>query len=389
MSASMSALDDKISYLPPPSCPRLSDRSRELRCIICFFLLLTIAIGSVILLSTWVNEEYEMTSVTSTRDLRPIPKLLSQVQRDPSSLPTIYYGQKLTPAHGNIVEGLPPPPPSTSSSCHSCMLLVLVDSAADNIKMRRSIRATWKTHPSVGVSACVVFSIVGEGLSPTLREELEEESQRFNDLVVFPESKALPESEHLLYQLFWAEATFDYTYLLKTKDQFYVRLETLLHDLRRLDLNSNVYWGYFDGTRRVGHSWSGKHSEPDWFLCSTFIRFAHSGGYIVSRQLIQRLLKTADYLQLYQNEDISIATWLTPFNDVEWRHDARFDTDVGMSRGCLNSYIIFPVNSPSDMVQRHDRLEQSGHVCRKEHTVLQSHTYDFTVKPAECCRDIV
>ena len=48
---------------------------------------------------------------------------------------------------------------------------------------------------------------------------LKEEAQQFRDMAIFPESAALPESEHLLYQLGWAQATFSYHYLLRTKDR--------------------------------------------------------------------------------------------------------------------------------------------------------------------------
>lgn len=83
-----------------------------------------------------------------------------------------------------------------------------------------------------------------------------------------------------------------------------------------------------------------------------------------------------------------MATWLSPFGDVEWKHDVRFDTDPGQSRGCQNSFIIFPTNNHGDMIQRHQRLAESGRVCRKEHFILHSHSYDFTVLPAQCCHEL-
>ena len=49
--------------------------------------------------------------------------------------------------------------------------------------------------------------------------QLKAESQKHKDMAIFPESSVLPESEHLLYQLGWAEGTFSYRYLLRTKDR--------------------------------------------------------------------------------------------------------------------------------------------------------------------------
>jgi hypothetical protein len=48
---------------------------------------------------------------------------------------------------------------------------------------------------------------------------LKEEAQQNRDMAIFLGSAALPESEHLLYQLGWAHTTFSYHYLLRTKDR--------------------------------------------------------------------------------------------------------------------------------------------------------------------------
>lgn len=41
---------------------------------------------------------------------------------------------------------------------------MLVDSIATNYDMRQSVRETWMTHPSVGISVIVVFTIAGNQL---------------------------------------------------------------------------------------------------------------------------------------------------------------------------------------------------------------------------------
>ena len=46
----------------------------------------------VVLCVGWVESEFEMTSVTSTRELRPVPRQLVQMVRDPASLSVIYHG---------------------------------------------------------------------------------------------------------------------------------------------------------------------------------------------------------------------------------------------------------------------------------------------------------
>ena len=54
----------------------------------------------------WVETEFEMTSVTSTREVRPVPKMLLEMVRDPTSLPVMYHGAskqgKDTPIQVNL-----------------------------------------------------------------------------------------------------------------------------------------------------------------------------------------------------------------------------------------------------------------------------------------------
>ena len=144
-------------------------------------------------------------------------------------------------------------------------------------------------------------------------------------------------------------------------------MDELVHELHqhidREPQSIALYWGFFEGNRSAKQHWRGKHTEPDWFLCNEFIRFAHSGGYIISHSVAQRLVRLADYLQLYLNEDISLATWLAPFGDMTWKHDVRFDTDSGQSRSCQNTFLIFHVSDHSDMVRHWQRLIESGLVC--------------------------
>ena len=39
-----------------------------------------------------METEFEMTSVTSTRELRPVPKMLQEMVKDPTSLRVMYHG---------------------------------------------------------------------------------------------------------------------------------------------------------------------------------------------------------------------------------------------------------------------------------------------------------
>ena len=51
-------------------------------------------------------------------------------------------------------------------------------------------------------------------------QHLERESRAHGDMAVFTDSAALPESEHLLYQLGWLQHSVSYHFLLRTKDRY-------------------------------------------------------------------------------------------------------------------------------------------------------------------------
>lgn len=339
-------------------------------------LLLILAIAAVTLYSAWVEDGSPLRSLTTVRGIRPLPQLLSAVLKDPEAMSVIYHGQ--IEAGGDHTHPLTDRPLTYT-------LLVLVNSQPGAYVLRMAIRNTWMTYPSVGVSVAVLFTITEKDLPLDEVAALSHESAQHRDMVVFRGVADHPESERLLYQLLWAEQNVQYKHILRTQDSFYVRLEELLHDVRRIQRNRNVYWGYFDGHRQPG---KGKLPEPEWFLCNSFVRFAHSGGYVISSELVERILSQAEYLQMYNNEDVALSLWLSPYNDVEWKHDPRFDTEIGKSRGCKNNYLISPANSSIAMVELHRRVLESGKLCVTELEHIQSYSFDFELPVDYCCSPI-
>ncbi len=333
-------------------------------CLALSIVFLLMAIAAVILYSAWVEDGSPLRSLTTVRGIRAQPLLLSMVLRDPQSLPVIYHGDHT--AGGDLV---------------TYALLVLVESPPDAYAHRMAIRRTWMMYPSVGVSVAVLFTITEKDLPVHVLVELSQESARYRDMVVFRGIASSLGSECLLYQLLWADHNIQYKHLLRTRDSFYVRVEELLHDIRRVQ--RNVYWGYFAGRQQPGEGT--KAPEPEWFVCNSFVRFAHSGGYVISRPLVGRLLAQAEYLQLYNNEDVAVGLWLTPYSDVKWRHDPRFDTEVGASRGCRNDYLVLPVNNALAMVELHRWVLESGRLCVTEFEHIQSYSFDFESPVDQCC----
>lgn len=336
-------------------------------CVTVTLLLLVAASATAFsLLRYTVSQLPPIASLKSVRDIRPIPQLLIDVSNNPESLLVKHHGLSLD----------------------DVTLLVIVDSLPLSYTDRMSIRTTWMTHYSK-FNVVVRFAVFANDTK--VLESLLEESATHKDMAIFSQATHYGyASEKLLYEFYWAERTFSYSYLMKTKDTFYVRIDELLHSISRLKLKrrENVYWGYFEGQRAPGDK--GKLPEPDWFMCDKFVHFAHDGGYVLSRGLVQRFLQLSTFLELYRNEDVSVAAWAAPHSDIRWKHDVRFDTEIGRSRGCKNDYVVFPVSSGEEMVKRHAMLHSGRRVvCKRVFERVPAYQYDFSVIPSHCCRPSV
>ena len=344
---------------------------RKIARVCCLILSMVFITGMVAFSVVWsgiLKENVPLKSLSSVYDVKPVPRKLLQVLKTPGSQQVIYHVNLSTCVGADCIQNTEP-----------IVLLVLVESLPTSYDIRMAIRHSWMQYSS---SALVHFVVPGKEVPEETLKRLKEESAAFKDLVVFLDAKELPQSVKLLYEFAWAEQAINYLYLMKTSEQFYVRTKELVEELRKMQNDSMLYWGYFEGRRRPTDK--GKHPEPHWFLCDTFIRYAHAGGYIVSRPVVKRLLSVGKYLQLYNNEDVAVGTWLSPYKDINWKHDVLFDTEVGASRGCRNSFVVFPTNSSSDMASIHQRLTETGRHCLGPEAA-SGYEYNFNKLPAKCC----
>jgi len=267
-------------------------------------------------------------------------------------------------------------------------LLVLVHSDPDiSSATRNVVRMSWKGSKLPNVE--VVFVVPAQGKPAVVVAKLTEECSTNKDMVVFKTGPKHPESEFLLLQFAWASQVkmANFQYMLKTRDFMYVNLPGLMTKLipELKNKHSNSYLGYFRADLRTRNKELKKHVEPNFVLCDKFIRFAHSAGYILSSELVRRLHSQSSYLYPYNNEDIALATWLSPFNDVDWQHDIRFDTELDHSRGCRNNWLVLQA---SNLVKLHHTLSKSGELCAHEWEGAKTYTFNFDTPPSNCCTTV-
>lgn len=347
---------------------------------ICFalgviFLFVGVAIlATVIVYSQSPEDSSAVRSLTSTRDVRYVSEMLTATIEKPYKIKAIDYCV-------NKTSEIPTP----------LSLLILVYSKPDGLAKRNAIRETWMkdAHDTLSKNKILVrFTVPGNGLSSAARKSLDSESAKYKDVVVLTDSNSSPESELLLFEWIWATQKYKYKYLMKTRDNMYIRIDQLnelvLQGVIRKDLNS--YIGYFEGNKDP--KTNDRLPEPDWFLCDHFIRYAHSGGYILSRKLVERLLSQANFLHPYNNEDVALGTWLSPFKDVDFEHNVYFDTEIGKPRGCNDKLIVFEPADTEEMFAVAKRLKVSGKCCDHEFFTTRPYNYNFFVLPSQCCTEL-
>ena len=346
---------------------------------ICFalgviFLFVGVAIlATVIVYSQSPEDHSSVVSLTSTREVKPVSDFLMATIDKPHTIGTVDHCV-------NSTTEIPSP----------LSLLILVHSKPESIEERNAIRQTWMkdAHETLSQNKILVrFTIPGLGVSSSQLNNLNQESTKFKDMAVLTESSDQPESETLLFEMIWSTQKHKYQYLMKTTDSMYIRISKLnsqvLQELVSKQLNA--YLGYFEGNGDPKKN--DRRPEPDWFLCDHFIRYAHSGGYILSRVLVDRLLAQAKFLHPYNNQDIAVGTWLSPFKDIDLVHNIYFDTEIGKPRGCNNDLIVFqPANEEVSVV--HKRLAATGHCCETEFHNIRPYSYDFFKLPSKCCTEL-
>lgn len=259
-------------------------------------------------------------------------------------------------------------------------LVILILSAPKNNKERDLIRDTW----GHGLEKKVILKFfIGIGnLDSNQSKTLHSENLLHNDLVLL---KKLNESFKaltlkVLESFKWIDNNINFKHLLKTDEDSYVRVQKIINELRNKP-EDRFYWGFFDGRAHVKKR--GKWSEKDWVLCDRYLPYALGGGYVISNDLVHYVVQNSKFLKIYNNEDVSLGTWLGPL-DINRIHDPRFNTEY-KSRGCNNQYLITHKQTSMQMRELHNNILKTGQLCTKEFQIRKSYIYNWDSLPTSCC----
>lgn len=243
-----------------------------------------------------------------------------------------------------------------------------------------------------------LFAVGTLGLERAVLSEIKSEQRVYSDLLLLDDLK--DSYKNLTLKVIKAmkkveQTTPNYKYLLKCDDDSYVKLDLLTQDLiqyqsklkamqqkKQTHDNLELYWGFFNGRANIKKA--GQWQEINYNVCDRYLPYALGGGYVISKNLTKFIADFGDSLSRFNSEDISVGTWLTPFNNIHRRHDVRFDTAY-MPRKCKDYHIVLHKRTPKDM-----RAIFNGDLCSSEVTYDSNkrpveYFYDWSQSPVKCC----
>ncbi|PSN51159.1 Beta-1 [Blattella germanica] len=275
---------------------------------------------------------------------------------------------------------------SSSFKSERKLLTVLILTSPVNINRRNVIRQTWLSLCNFTCSIRHYFVIGSNNLPREVDSSIQEEQLHHHDLLLLPNvvDNYTNLTHKVLEAYVWLDKIGTYEFVLKCDDDSFVQIDKIVLELQKLPQpkRQGLYWGFFNGKAHIKEK--GKWRESSWVLCDYYLPYALGGGYILSQRLVHFIASNAQYLRLYNSEDVSVGVWLAPVADINRQHDPRFDTEF-VSRGCSNSYLITHKHDENAMMKMFSTLKKTGKLCIKEYKYRKSYIYNWNLPPSRCC----
>ena len=234
--------------------------------------------------------------------------------------------------------------PTLCSGYSKVFLMVFVCTAVNHTSQRHVIRQTWasvtygRNNLSDGyVEGVQVVFLIGEvphamrrshGNQTNLQESIEHESRQYGDLIQADFVDVYTNlSLKSLIMLRWAS---DYCqsakYILKVDDDTFVDIETLTINLRFTE-NHNFIMGRLISGARPFHNQSSKYYTPTKaYPDATYPQYVSGSAYVISSDIIKRLLHTCLRTELFWLEDVYLTGMCARSARVSLIHNSRFNS---------------------------------------------------------------
>ncbi len=227
------------------------------------------------------------------------------------------------------------------------VLLVMVISTPEHRARRDAIRKTWmRSYVKHEKKFAVKFVIGTLDRNVTVMESLISENKTFGDLLLLTDHLDTYQNltRKVLHTFVWVDRNTNYSFVLKIDEDSFPKLDQIELELKLRTSRKPLYWGLVE-TRAIPKK-RGRWADPHWKLCDKYLPYALGLGYVLSKDLVHRIAMNADGLTLYNNEDVSVGAWISPF-DLERKHDGRFSLNMlwqNSADQCKDYLLVNPVS---------------------------------------------
>ncbi|KAF1375929.1 hypothetical protein PFLUV_G00225300 [Perca fluviatilis] len=186
---------------------------------------------------------------------------------------------------------------------------------------------------------------------------LHQESLRHGDIVFLDVVDTYRNVPSKLLQFYkWSVGNADFNLLLKTDDDCYIDVDSVLMKIDQKGLKrSNFWWGNFRQSWAVDRI--GKWQELE-YASPAYPAFACGSGYVVSRDLVQWLASNADKLKAYQGEDVSMGIWMAAVGPQKYQ-----DPGWLCEKECYLDMLSSPQHTAEELHVLWDRKRACGDPC--------------------------
>ena len=229
-------------------------------------------------------------------------------------------------------------PPSSYCRAFSAdtVVLLLISSAPPNVDKRQAIRDTWGSGCRERTSRYRCLFVLGDAGRQGLNEELRKESERHGDVLQFGFKDAYSNLTYkTLSSLRWAASRCSRVrYVMKTDDDMYVNTELLTRLLEAAAVPAAGFvGGYCWGRSAPNRDFRSKWYVPfHTFRHAQFPPMCSGTGYVMSRDVVRKVLEASGDVPFFHLEDVYVALCLqrqgvrpvrlSGFNNVHVAFDA-------------------------------------------------------------------
>ncbi|XP_022907519.2 beta-1,3-galactosyltransferase 1-like [Onthophagus taurus] len=207
-------------------------------------------------------------------------------------------------------------------------VLIIILSAPKNSKIRGAIRETWGLNKNVLNSAVGIYYLLGTPTNKTLQKKIEMEFDLYQDLIqedFIDTYHNLTIKSVMLLKLVTTHCSHFVHYIMKSDDDVYIYIPTLIRTLKSIKLKSKLLLGDITKRPRPFRSLESKWFTPYYLYQKKFYpNFLAGASYVMSVDVLMKLYKTALQTPIYHLEDVYITGILAEKSKIIPRYHPGF-----------------------------------------------------------------